>query len=98
MIRVAKTLGLILLIFIISISSNIVAIELEESFKFCDEENKSTKQEIVCNQDELYKSIIKNPLFFVIFYLIAVFFLAFFFQFYLKTLKRNLEKNDKHDK
>ena len=53
MIRVAKTLGLILLIFIISISSNIVAIELEESFKFCDEENKSTKQEIVCNQDEL---------------------------------------------
>lgn len=61
---------------------------------FCREEKLTLKQEFVCDQDELHKSMLDNPLSFVLFYLFAIIFGALLFQ----LSQRKFKKKDKPDK
>ncbi|MAZ46200.1 MAG: hypothetical protein CMM98_01295 [Rickettsiales bacterium] len=50
------------------------------SFDFCSNEVKSIKENLMCQQDSLHKSMIDNPLGFIIFYVFAIVFVALLFQ------------------
>ena len=58
---------------------------MKSTFKFCDKESKTFKQEMLCKQDDLHKSMEVNPLGFILFYVFAVFFIALLFQLTKKT-------------
>ncbi|MFL2679594.1 MAG: hypothetical protein ACJ0GH_04380 [Alphaproteobacteria bacterium] len=47
---------------------------------FCLKDTKSFRENVVCQQDNLHKSIIENALGFIVFYVIAILFIAFLFQ------------------
>tara|TARA_X000000950_G_scaffold65075_1_gene79826 strand:- start:8517 stop:8789 length:273 start_codon:yes stop_codon:yes gene_type:complete len=66
-------------------------VEAKEEIKkldFCNKENLSIKQEIVCDQEHIHQSMIDNPLAFVIFYVFSVLFIAFIFQLSQKKPKK----------
>ena len=62
--------------------------------EFCKKEILTKKQEFTCKQDHLHKSILDNPLAFILFYLFAIIFSALLFQL---TQKKNIKKK-KSDK
>ena len=62
------------------------------SLEFCKNKNKSITEELTCKQDLAHKSIIENPLGFIIFYVIIVIFLGVLFQLTQKNFKNKKEK------
>lgn len=60
--------------------------------KFCKEKNKSITEELSCKQDLAHKSMIENPLGFIIFYVVIVIFLGVLFQLTQKKFKNKKEK------
>ena len=68
--------------------------KLKPELKFCEKEILTTKQEFVCNQNEVHKAMLDSPLAFVIFYVFIVLFGAVLFQLCQKKIK----KEDKSDK
>ena len=60
--------------------------------EFCKKKNKSITEELTCKQDLAHKSIIENPLGFIIFYVVIVIFLGFLFQLTQKNFKNKKEK------
>ena len=66
---------------------------VESSYlEFCKKKNKSITEELTCKQDLAHKSIIENPLGFIIFYVIIVIFLGVLFQLTQKNFKNKKEK------
>ena len=63
------------------------------NFPFCDNKVKSFKEEIICSQDDLHKSLEGNPLGFIIFYVFSVLFVAFLFQLTTKNMSKKGKKN-----
>tara|TARA_Y200000002_G_scaffold57939_1_gene43203 strand:+ start:1286 stop:1516 length:231 start_codon:yes stop_codon:yes gene_type:complete len=61
-------------------------------FEFCKEKNKSITEELSCKQDLAHKSMIENPLGFIIFYVVIVIFLGLLFQLTQKKFKNKKEK------
>ena len=62
------------------------------SLEYCKEKNKSITEELSCKQDLAHKSMIENPLGFIIFYVIIVIFLGVLFQLTQKKFKNKKEK------
>ena len=60
--------------------------------EFCKKKNKSITEELTCKQDLAHKSIIENPLGFIIFYVIIVIFFGCTFSTYPKKFKNKKEK------
>ena len=60
--------------------------------EFCKKKNKSITEELTCKQDLAHKSIIENPLGFIIFYVIIVIFLGVLFQLTQKKFKKKEKK------
>ena len=60
--------------------------------EFCKKKNKSFTEELTCKQDLAHKSIIENPLGFIIFYVIIVIFLGVLFQLTQKKFKNTKGK------
>ena len=58
----------------------------------CDNKVKSFKEEIICSQDDLHKSLEGNPLGFIIFYVFSVLFVAFLFQLTTKNMSKKGKK------
>lgn len=52
----------------------------ESPFKFCENQSKTAKQNLVCEQHKMHQSMVDNPLSFIIFYVFTVLFIAFLFQ------------------
>ena len=46
------------------------------SFEFCNKEIKTFKEDLLCQQDSAHKSMVDNPLGFIIFYVLAILFIA----------------------
>ncbi len=68
----------------------VVTPELE----LCKKEILTKKQEFICKQDQIHKSILDNPLAFILFYLFAIIFSALLFQLTQKKIKKK-KKSDK---
>tara|TARA_B100000524_G_C23597961_1_gene351531 strand:+ start:452 stop:676 length:225 start_codon:yes stop_codon:yes gene_type:complete len=66
----------------------------DTSFKFCKKEIKTFKEDLLCQQDEMYKSMVDNPLGFIIFYVFSIIFIAFLFQLSQKGSKKKGKKNN----
>ena len=60
---------------------------------FCLKDTKSFRENLVCQQDNLHKSIIENALGFIVFYVIEIIFITFLFQLSQKKLKSKKKKN-----
>ena len=61
-------------------------------FEFCRDKNKSITEELSCKQDLAHKSMIENPLGFIIFYIFIVIFLGLLFQLSQKKFSNKKEK------
>tara|TARA_B100000900_G_C20012301_1_gene486379 strand:+ start:118 stop:345 length:228 start_codon:yes stop_codon:yes gene_type:complete len=68
-------------------------IKKENTFSFCDDQIKSLKEDVICSQDNLHKSIEGNPLAFIIFYVFTVIFIALLFQMSTKNFSNKGKKN-----
>lgn len=66
---------------------------MKKDLEFCKEDNLSVKQEIICEQDDLHKSMIDNPLSFILFYLFAIIFVGILFQLSQRKVKAREKKN-----
>jgi len=64
----------------------------QSSFEFCTNEEKSFKENLMCQQDSLHKSMIDNPLGFIIFYVFAIIFVGLLFQLSKKDFGSKREK------
>ena len=51
----------------------------ETPFQFCENQSKTVKQNLVCEQHKMHQSMVDNPLSFIIFYVFTVLFIAFLF-------------------
>ncbi len=65
----------------------------ETSFDFCNKETKTLKEDLLCQQDTMHKSMVDNPLGFIIFYLLSILFIGFLFQISQKNFKKKGKKN-----
>ena len=63
------------------------------TFEFCDKEIKTFKEDLVCQQDSVHKSMVNNPLGFVIFYVLAILFIGFLFQLSQRDFKKKGKNN-----
>lgn len=70
-----------------------VKINSKDTFEFCENDFKSFKEDILCSQDNLHKSMEENSVGFVIFYVIAVVFVALLFQLSTKDFSNKGRKN-----
>ena len=61
-------------------------------FEFCKEKNKSITEELSCKQDAAHKSMVENPLGFIVFYIVIVIFLGLLFQLTQKKFNNKKEK------
>ena len=61
-------------------------------FEFCKEKNKSISEEISCKQDVAHKTMVENPLGFIVFYIVIVIFLGLLFQLTQKKFDNKKEK------
>ena len=68
-------------------------LEKKNTFEFCKKEVKSLREDVLCKQDTLHKSLVDNPLSFIIFYVFSVFFIAFLFQLSKKGISSKEKKN-----
>tara|TARA_B000000609_G_C24143656_1_gene332826 strand:+ start:406 stop:627 length:222 start_codon:yes stop_codon:yes gene_type:complete len=64
----------------------------QSNFEFCSNEVKSFKENLMCQQDSLHKSMIDNPLGFIIFYVFAIVFVALLFQLSKKDFSSKRKK------
>jgi len=64
----------------------------QSSFEFCSNEVKSFKENLMCQQDSLHKSMIDNPLGFIVFYVFAIIFIALLFQLSKKDFSSKRKK------
>tara|TARA_A100001011_G_scaffold399902_1_gene510928 strand:+ start:8050 stop:8271 length:222 start_codon:yes stop_codon:yes gene_type:complete len=64
----------------------------QSSFEFCSNEVKSLRESLMCQQDSLHKSMIDNPLGFIIFYVFAIIFIALLFQLSKKDFSSKRKK------
>ena len=64
----------------------------DSTFEFCENDFKSFKEDILCSQDELHKSMEDNSVGFVIFYVVAVVFVALLFQLSTKDFSNKGKK------
>ena len=86
------------LIFIFIFFFNILkAEETNLNFEFCNDEKLTNKQEFLCNQDRMHKSVIENPMAFILFYLFSILIVAFFFQLTVKDMKKKIKSKKKED-
>ena len=86
------------LIFIFFFFFNILkAEETNLNFEFCNDDKLTNKQEFLCNQDRMHKSVIENPLPFILFYLFSILIIAFFFQLTVKDMKKKIKSKRKED-
>ena len=60
---------------------------------FCLKDTKSFRENLVCQQDNLHKSIIENALGFIVFYVFAIVFVALLFQLSTKNFAQKDKKN-----
>lgn len=60
---------------------------------FCKKENLSIKEEIICDQGKIHKSMLDNPLAFVLFYVFSIIFIAALFQLSQKKNKKKDKSN-----
>ncbi len=67
------------------------------NFDFCNDEKLTNKQEFLCNQDRMHKSVIENPLAFIVFYLFSILIIAFFFQLTVRDMKKKIKSKKKND-
>lgn len=67
----------------------------KNTFEFCDKEFKTFKQDIICTQDDLHKSLGDNSIGFIIFYLFAIIFVALLFQLSTKSFSNDKGKKNK---
>tara|TARA_B100000989_G_scaffold230739_1_gene177563 strand:- start:204 stop:512 length:309 start_codon:yes stop_codon:yes gene_type:complete len=67
------------------------------NFDFCNDKKLTNKQEFLCNQDRMHKSVIDNPLAFILFYLFSILIIAFFFQLTVRDMKKKIESKKKKD-
>ena len=58
---------------------------------------KTFKEDLFCQQDTVHKSMVDNPLGFIIFYVLAILFIGFLFQLSQKDFKKKGKKN-RHSK
>ena len=65
----------------------------ENTFDFCKNDFKSLKEDILCSQDELHKSMEENSVGFIVFYVVAVIFVALLFQLSTKDFSNKGKKN-----
>tara|TARA_Y100000287_G_C14072191_1_gene281340 strand:- start:369 stop:593 length:225 start_codon:yes stop_codon:yes gene_type:complete len=52
----------------------------KKNFEFCSKKVKTFKENLTCQQDSLHKSMVDNPLGFILFYVFAIVFIALLFQ------------------
>jgi uncharacterized phage infection (PIP) family protein YhgE len=64
----------------------------KSSFEFCSNEVKSFRENLTCQQDSLHKSMIDNPLGFIVFYVFAIIFIALLFQLSKKDFSSKRKK------
>ena len=62
----------------------------ETSFDFCNKETKTLKEDLLCQQDTMHKSMVDNPLGFIIFYLLSILFIGFLF--HITKISKKKEK------
>tara|TARA_Y100000589_G_C26654313_1_gene427317 strand:+ start:68 stop:289 length:222 start_codon:yes stop_codon:yes gene_type:complete len=62
------------------------------SFEFCKKEIKTFKEDLLCQQDSVHKSMVDNPLGFIIFYVLVVIFIGVLFQLSQKNFKKKGKK------
>ena len=67
-------------------------IKKDSTFDFCDKEFKSFKEDVLCSQDDLHKSMQDNSVGFVIFYVVAIIFVAALFQLSTKDFSKKVRK------
>ena len=65
-------------------------IKKDSTFDFCDKEFKSFKEDVLCSQDDLHKSMQDNSVGFVIFYVVAIIFVAALFQLSTKDFSKKV--------
>ena len=63
------------------------------NFEFCSKKVKTFKDKLTGQQDSLHKSMVDNPLGFVIFYVLAILFIGFLFQLSQKDFKKKGKNN-----
>lgn len=68
-------------------------IKKDNTFEFCDKEFKSFKEDMLCSQDDLHKSIEDSSIGFIVFYLAAVILVALLFQLSKKDFSKKGKKN-----
>ena len=62
------------------------------SFEFCKKKVKTFKENLFCQQDTMHKSMVDNPLGFIVFYVLAILFIGFLFQLSQKDFKKKGKK------
>ena len=65
----------------------------KNTFKFCDKEFKTIREDILCSQDDLHKSMQDNSVGFIIFYVFAILFVALLFQLSTRSFSNKEKKN-----
>ncbi len=65
----------------------------KNTFKFCDKEFKTIREDILCSQDDLHKSMQDNSVGFIIFYVFAILFVALLFQLSTRSFSNKDKKN-----
>ena len=68
-------------------------IKLTNNFEFCSKKVKSFKENLLCQQDTVHKSMVDNPLGFIIFYVFTIVFIAVLFQLTQKNFKSKGKTN-----
>ena len=65
----------------------------KNTFKFCDKDFKTIREDILCSQDDLHKSMQDNSVGFIIFYVFAILFVALLFQLSTRSFSNKDKKN-----
>ena len=65
----------------------------KNTFKFCDNDFKTIREDILCSQDDLHKSMQDNSVGFIIFYVFAILFVALLFQLSTRSFSNKDKKN-----
>ena len=65
----------------------------KNTFKFCDKEFKTIREDILCSQDDLHKSMQDNSVGFIISYVFAILFVALLFQLSTRSFSNKDKKN-----
>lgn len=85
---------LVFLLTIIFLPFDAMTEKSESKFSYCEKENISVKDEFICSQDQVHKSMLENPMMFILFYLFAILLVAFFFQLSQRKVKKKKKRND----